>query len=119
MLQEKFNKFPLFDNLRTLSLGSCFSDEVDLNDKFRALARLLEMCPNLEKLTLQSCWVLNFALIYFEFVIFCCDPFLLDLLIKILLLPKVFKRFWDSEGKAKDQNRWALSPKSGPIVLPL
>uniref|UniRef100_I1PLJ4 F-box domain-containing protein n=2 Tax=Oryza glaberrima TaxID=4538 RepID=I1PLJ4_ORYGL len=59
ILHEKFDKSQSFHNLRTLSLDNCFQAEGDLKDKFRALGKLLEMCPNLEKLTLQHCWFLG------------------------------------------------------------
>ncbi|KAF2934129.1 hypothetical protein DAI22_04g139800 [Oryza sativa Japonica Group] len=59
ILHEKFDKFSSFNNLRTLSLDDCFQGMGDLKEKFKALGRLLEKCPNLEKLTLQHCWFLS------------------------------------------------------------
>uniref|UniRef100_A0A0E0KQZ0 FBD domain-containing protein n=1 Tax=Oryza punctata TaxID=4537 RepID=A0A0E0KQZ0_ORYPU len=56
LLDREFDKLvPLFGNLRTLSLKSCFLDERRVENKFKALGRLLQKCPNLEKLTLNEC----------------------------------------------------------------
>ncbi|XP_039771953.1 MEIOTIC F-BOX protein MOF-like [Panicum virgatum] len=55
-LDNEFDKFPIFDNLRTLSLSWCFLSEHDVH-KFKALGRFLQNSPNLEKLTLQDFWV--------------------------------------------------------------
>jgi hypothetical protein len=42
--------------LRTLSLNWCFHCKHDVN-KFKALGKLLQKLPNLEKLTLKNFWV--------------------------------------------------------------
>jgi len=55
ILHEEFDKSPVFDNLRTLSLIGFFDSKHDVN-KFRALGRLLQKLPNLEKLTLKYFW---------------------------------------------------------------
>ena len=55
-LDNEFDKFPIFDNLRTLSLSWCFLSEHDVH-KFKALGRFLQNSHNLEKLTLQDFWV--------------------------------------------------------------
>ncbi|CAL5067931.1 unnamed protein product [Urochloa decumbens] len=51
VLNEEFDKVPTFDNLRTLSIDSCFLDNSDVH-KFKALGRFLQKSPNLERLTL-------------------------------------------------------------------
>ncbi|CAL5031976.1 unnamed protein product [Urochloa decumbens] len=55
VLDKEFDKSPAFVNLRTLSLYWCFDSKRDVN-KFKALGRLLQKSPNLEKLTLQNFW---------------------------------------------------------------
>ncbi|CAO2035113.1 unnamed protein product [Urochloa humidicola] len=54
VLDEEFVKVPTFDNLRTLSVDSCFID-LSRSDvrKFKALGRFLQRSPNLERLTLK------------------------------------------------------------------
>ncbi|CAN6228215.1 unnamed protein product [Urochloa humidicola] len=54
VLDEEFVKVPTFDNLRTLSVDSCFLD-LSRSDvrKFKALGRFLQRSPNLERLTLK------------------------------------------------------------------
>nr|TKW04503.1 hypothetical protein SEVIR_7G113900v2 [Setaria viridis] len=56
ILDKEFDKSPAFDNLRTLALNWCFHSKRDVN-KFKALGRLLQKSPNLEKLTLQTFWL--------------------------------------------------------------
>jgi len=55
-LDKELDKFPIFDNLRTLSLSRCFLSEHDVHT-FKALGRFLQKSPNLEKLSLQDFWV--------------------------------------------------------------
>ncbi|CAN6228198.1 unnamed protein product [Urochloa humidicola] len=55
VLDKEFDKSPAFVNLRTLSLDWCFHSKRDVN-KFKALGRLLQKSPNLEKLTMQNFW---------------------------------------------------------------
>nr|TKW29807.1 hypothetical protein SEVIR_3G419701v2 [Setaria viridis] len=57
-LDNELDKFPMFDNLRTLSLSYCFFSERDA-DKLKALGRFLHKSPNLEELILQDFWVLQ------------------------------------------------------------
>lgn len=57
ILDEELDKFPLFNNLRNLSLHCCLRDKGNLSDRFKALGRLLQKSLNLEKLTLQDFWV--------------------------------------------------------------
>ncbi|KAL6652717.1 hypothetical protein ACP70R_011642 [Stipagrostis hirtigluma subsp. patula] len=52
MLDKDLDKFPVFDNLKTLSLEWCFLGEHDA-DKFKALGRFLQKSPILEKLSLK------------------------------------------------------------------
>ncbi|CAL5067928.1 unnamed protein product [Urochloa decumbens] len=47
VLNKEFNNAPVFGNLRTLSLASCFST-------FKALRRFMQKSPNLEKLILKD-----------------------------------------------------------------
>ncbi|CAL5031935.1 unnamed protein product [Urochloa decumbens] len=54
-LDKALGKFPIFDNLRTLSLNRCFLSERDVH-KFKALGRFLQKSPNLEKLNLKNFW---------------------------------------------------------------
>ncbi|RCV19645.1 hypothetical protein SETIT_3G401900v2 [Setaria italica] len=54
-LDNELDKFPMFDNLRTLSLSYCFFSERDA-DKLKALGRFLHKSPNLEELILQDFW---------------------------------------------------------------
>uniref|UniRef100_A0A0A9CNH0 Uncharacterized protein n=1 Tax=Arundo donax TaxID=35708 RepID=A0A0A9CNH0_ARUDO len=61
MLNGKSDKFPIFCNLRTLSLHSCFLDEYELDDKLEALGSFLQDAPCLEKLTLQYCMFYSFS----------------------------------------------------------
>ncbi|RLM74976.1 hypothetical protein C2845_PM15G09010 [Panicum miliaceum] len=55
ILHKEFDKSPVFDNLRTLSLNCCFHCKHDVN-KFKALGKLLQKLPNLEKLSLKNFW---------------------------------------------------------------
>ncbi|XP_012699763.1 uncharacterized protein LOC101773073 isoform X2 [Setaria italica] len=55
-LDNELDKFPMFDNLRTLSLSYCFFSERDA-DKLKALGRFLHKSPNLEELILQDFWL--------------------------------------------------------------
>uniref|UniRef100_A0ACD6AFC4 Uncharacterized protein n=1 Tax=Avena sativa TaxID=4498 RepID=A0ACD6AFC4_AVESA len=70
MLDEGLDKYPVFMNLKTLSLyrclysktlgeDGCLYSSCDPNEKLKALGRLLHKAPNLERLTLQSCWPLQ------------------------------------------------------------
>ncbi|KAF2934131.1 hypothetical protein DAI22_04g140166 [Oryza sativa Japonica Group] len=59
ILDEELDKFPLFNNLRNLSLHCCLRDKGNLSDRFKALGRLLQKSLNLEKLTLQDFWFLG------------------------------------------------------------
>ncbi|OEL31461.1 hypothetical protein BAE44_0007521 [Dichanthelium oligosanthes] len=62
MLNKNSDGFPIFLNMRYLSLESCFlDDECDLDSKLEDLGSFLENAPCLEKLTLQRC-------------MFCVDP---------------------------------------------
>ncbi|CAL5067941.1 unnamed protein product [Urochloa decumbens] len=54
-LDKALDKFPIYDNLRTLSLNWCFLSERDVH-KFKALGTFLQKSPNLEKLTLKDFW---------------------------------------------------------------
>uniref|UniRef100_K3Z9P9 F-box domain-containing protein n=1 Tax=Setaria italica TaxID=4555 RepID=K3Z9P9_SETIT len=56
-LDNELDKFPMFDNLRTLSLSYCFFSERDA-DKLKALGRFLHKSPNLEELILQDFWMI-------------------------------------------------------------
>ncbi|CAN6248735.1 unnamed protein product [Urochloa humidicola] len=47
VVNKEFNDVPVFDNLRTLSLASCFST-------FKALWRFMQKSPNLEKFILKD-----------------------------------------------------------------
>ncbi|CAD6220572.1 unnamed protein product [Miscanthus lutarioriparius] len=55
MLNENPDEFPIFHNLRTLSLHSCFLNGYELTDKLEALGSFLKNAPCLEKLSLQYC----------------------------------------------------------------
>jgi hypothetical protein len=70
MLDKELDKYPSFMNLKTLSMTSCLDTKTflvdgrlgsscDPHEKFNALARLLHKAPNLERLTLENCWVRN------------------------------------------------------------
>ncbi|KAJ1288688.1 hypothetical protein BS78_02G107100 [Paspalum vaginatum] len=61
MLIENSDKFPTFDNMRTLDLYNCFRNEYELNDKLEALRSLIENAPCLEKLILQYCMFYSFS----------------------------------------------------------
>ncbi|CAL5079374.1 unnamed protein product [Urochloa decumbens] len=52
MLNSKSNILPIFCNMRTLCLRSCFLDECELSDKLEALGCFLQKAPCLEELTL-------------------------------------------------------------------
>uniref|UniRef100_A0A0E0KQZ1 F-box domain-containing protein n=1 Tax=Oryza punctata TaxID=4537 RepID=A0A0E0KQZ1_ORYPU len=56
VLGKEFDEFPSFNNLTTLSLDCCLCDIQHTKNKFKILWRLLQKCPNLQKLTLQRCW---------------------------------------------------------------
>ncbi|CAN6248739.1 unnamed protein product [Urochloa humidicola] len=55
VLDKELDKFPIFVNLKTLTLNRCFLSERDVH-KFKALGRFLQKSPNLEKLNLQDFW---------------------------------------------------------------
>ncbi|OEL30550.1 hypothetical protein BAE44_0008431 [Dichanthelium oligosanthes] len=55
MLDTNSDTFPVFPNMRTMRLISCFLYEYDLNGKLEALGRFLENPPCLEKLILRHC----------------------------------------------------------------
>uniref|UniRef100_A0ACD5WUI3 Uncharacterized protein n=1 Tax=Avena sativa TaxID=4498 RepID=A0ACD5WUI3_AVESA len=70
MLDKGLDKYPVFMNLKTLSLNTCLYSKtlgedgclhssLDPNEKLKALGRLLHKAPNLERLTLESCWRLQ------------------------------------------------------------
>lgn len=88
MLNEKSDKFPIFRNMRTLYLGSCFLDEFCLNDKLEALGSFLENAPCLEKLTLLFCMV-HTRLIYLILSLMLC----LDILHGSCITTKVYVIF--------------------------
>ncbi|CAN6228199.1 unnamed protein product [Urochloa humidicola] len=52
-LDKEFDKAPIFQNLRTLSLDECFVG-IPEAVKFKSFGRLLQKSPNVEKLTLQN-----------------------------------------------------------------
>ncbi|TVU14402.1 hypothetical protein EJB05_37867, partial [Eragrostis curvula] len=54
VLDEEFDKLPIFNNLRTLSLGTHFDVFYGYEDHYKAHGRFLQKSPNLEKLTLQK-----------------------------------------------------------------
>ncbi|PAN10283.1 hypothetical protein PAHAL_2G084200 [Panicum hallii] len=55
MLNEKSDKFPIFRNMRTLELDSCFLEDYELYEKLEALGSFLQSAPCLEKLILKYC----------------------------------------------------------------
>nr|CAB3456140.1 unnamed protein product [Digitaria exilis] len=55
MLNEDSDEFPIFHNMQTLDLHSCFRDQYELYDKLEALGSFLQSTPCLEKLVLQYC----------------------------------------------------------------
>jgi hypothetical protein len=57
MLNEKSDKFPIFRNMRTLELDSCFLEDYELYEKLEALGSFLQSAPCLEKLILKYCMV--------------------------------------------------------------
>ena len=57
MLNEESDKFPIFHNMRTLDLHSCFLDDYELYEKLLALGSFLCSVPCLEKLILKYCMV--------------------------------------------------------------
>lgn len=57
MLNEDSDEFPIFHNMQTLDLHSCFRDQYELYDKLEALGSFLQSTPCLEKLVLQYCMV--------------------------------------------------------------
>jgi len=57
MLNEESDKFPIFHNMRTLDLDSCFHDDYELYKKLEALGSFLCGAPCLEKLILKCCMV--------------------------------------------------------------
>jgi len=59
MLNEESDKFPIFHNMRTLDLHSCFLDDYELYEKLLALGSFLCSVPCLEKLILKCCMVLS------------------------------------------------------------
>ncbi|WVZ62513.1 hypothetical protein U9M48_012255 [Paspalum notatum var. saurae] len=61
MLIENSDKFPIFDNMRTLDLYGCFCNEYELNDKLEALRSFIKNAPCLEKLILQYCMYYSFS----------------------------------------------------------
>ncbi|CAL5089486.1 unnamed protein product [Urochloa decumbens] len=61
MLNEESDKFPVFPNMRTLDLDSCFLDEYELYDKLEALGSFLQSAPCFEKLILQYCMFYSFS----------------------------------------------------------
>lgn len=62
MLNENPDEFPIFHNLRTLDLHSCFlNDEYELDEKLEALGSFLHNAPCLEKLSLHCCMFDTFA----------------------------------------------------------
>jgi hypothetical protein len=60
MLDRNSDKFPMFPNLRPLSLKRCFLDDecdCDMGRKLEDLGSFLQNAPCLEKLTLWCCMV--------------------------------------------------------------
>ncbi|CAN6213494.1 unnamed protein product [Urochloa humidicola] len=53
ILNSKSDTFPIFCNMRTLCLNSCFLDECELSDKLEALGCFFQKAPRLEELTLS------------------------------------------------------------------
>ncbi|CAL5067902.1 unnamed protein product [Urochloa decumbens] len=123
-LDKEFDKAPIFENLRTLSLEECFVG-IHEEDKFMSFGRLLQKSPNLEKLTLQNLRVRPTA--PFEFPVLEnlrtllldeCDlcgnilllrhflrssPNLEKLTLRLCRLPKVFP---GGKGKAKSKKAY-------------
>ncbi|RLN34524.1 hypothetical protein C2845_PM03G24150 [Panicum miliaceum] len=61
MLNEESDKFPIFRNMRTLSLHRCFLDDYELYEKLEALGSFLHSAPCLEKLILKYCMFYSFS----------------------------------------------------------
>ncbi|CAN6165651.1 unnamed protein product [Urochloa humidicola] len=59
MLNEESDKFPIFHNMQTLVLHSCFLDDYELYDKLEALGSILQNTPCLEKLVLKYCMFIS------------------------------------------------------------
>ncbi|CAN6180452.1 unnamed protein product [Urochloa humidicola] len=59
MLNEESDKFPIFHNMQTLVLHSCFLDDYELYDKLEALGSILQNAPCLEKLVLKYCMFIS------------------------------------------------------------
>ena len=57
MLNEESDKFPIFHNMRTLELETCFLNDYKLYEKLEALGNFLCSAPCLEKLILKYCMV--------------------------------------------------------------
>ena len=57
LLNEKSDKFPIFHNMRTLELETCFLNDYKLYEKLEALGSFLCSVPCLEKLILKCCMV--------------------------------------------------------------
>ncbi|CAL5031932.1 unnamed protein product [Urochloa decumbens] len=55
MLVEESDKFPVFRNMKTMSLAECFLDKCHLYAKLEALGSFLQNAPCLKKLTLLCC----------------------------------------------------------------
>uniref|UniRef100_A0A0A9CXA5 Uncharacterized protein n=1 Tax=Arundo donax TaxID=35708 RepID=A0A0A9CXA5_ARUDO len=63
MLNKSSDIFPVFPNMRTLSLERCFlGDECAMDSRLDDLGSFLENTPCLEKLTLRCCMVHPFYL---------------------------------------------------------
>ncbi|PNT61148.1 hypothetical protein BRADI_5g10885v3 [Brachypodium distachyon] len=74
MLDEEFDKFSIFKNLRILSLKHCLGNVSDVDRKFKALGRFLQKAPNLEKLTLEDCWYFTYAIYLFALFLTRVEP---------------------------------------------
>ncbi|KAG0542250.1 hypothetical protein BDA96_02G086900 [Sorghum bicolor] len=61
MLNDNSKEFPVFHNLQTLVLRSCFLNEYELTDKLEALGSFLQNAPCLEKFSLQYCMFYSFS----------------------------------------------------------
>uniref|UniRef100_J3LY55 FBD domain-containing protein n=1 Tax=Oryza brachyantha TaxID=4533 RepID=J3LY55_ORYBR len=52
-LKKNLDEFPIYPITRTLSIGHCFLDDYDLNDKVEALGTFLQNAPCLEKVIIE------------------------------------------------------------------
>nr|CAB3452433.1 unnamed protein product [Digitaria exilis] len=61
MLNKNYDKFPIFSNMRTLCLNTCFRNECEVNEKLEVLGSFLHNAPCLEKLTFEYCMFFSFS----------------------------------------------------------